>query len=153
MKSILVIGAILLSQSYANASLLCTATKKANHDYFSIRLHAEGMSNDRKTGQIVLENVTAVVKSNDETETGKGKVLRSDLNYVPRKYVDHRRIVLTNLKSTTDTSLKGRFYPADQCEIQVMIPVTWADGEGFTAPTLVHCDQSGGVTNLECQNL
>lgn len=115
----------------------------------------------RKTGQIVLNNVTvkvhhtineAVGSEGYETETGTGKELRSDLNYSPRVHIDAKRIDLSKLKSFHPVTGKALnvFLPSDTCQLDLIIPQDWTHMESFSAPVMIHCDQSGGRIDVEC---
>lgn len=81
-------------------------------------------------------------------EVGRSAQFESDEKYKPRKYFDYIRFDLSNL---VEVKNYGRFAPGDQCQIQVMIPKNAMTRSNFSAPTQVHCDQSGGVTTLTCK--
>jgi hypothetical protein len=154
MKNVLLFAAILLLQVQAKASLSCEAKVKENQmlgGIVTMKLVAGSISTDEKTDQVVLKNVTVDVKEESDSYSAKASTLTSDLNYKPKKYANHHRVMLTEMTPTSkqDNSMNG-FYPSDLCEIQVLIPDSYKDGEGFKAPTIVHCDQSGGVVTMDC---
>jgi hypothetical protein len=87
-------------------------------------------------------------KNENLVETGRAAQLDSDDKYQPRKYAGHLRFDLSRLTDVKDFS---QFAPMDQCQIQIMIPENAAALGSFTAPVLLHCDQTGGAMNLQCQ--
>lgn len=161
MKHFILTLATLLATIQASA-LTCEgeSTDDSPGSIIGINLEADaGIS--RKTGQIVLNNVTvevhhtineAVGSEGYETETGTGKELRSDLNYKPRVHDGAKRIDLSQLKSVHPVT--GRklnvFLPSDTCKLELIVPQDWTHTESFTAPVMVHCDQSGGRIDVEC---
>lgn len=80
--------------------------------------------------------------------TGRASELDSDANYKPRKYLNHIRFDLGKLTDAKDFS---QFWPSDTCQIELLIPKNAIyNTSSFKAPTQIHCDQSGGVTTLNC---
>ncbi|RYZ71708.1 MAG: hypothetical protein EOP09_04265 [Proteobacteria bacterium] len=79
--------------------------------------------------------------------TGRSAELDRDEKYVPRKYVNHDRY---NLENLTETEKFGKFYPADTCNLELLIPKDIRTVVREGAPLLIHCDQSGGAITLKC---
>ncbi len=126
----------LVCKSKANASLYLVLTA---------RTLVIGDGNDA-----TLFDTTAVASGSDAqygSIEGKAKYLTAEKNYNPRKYKDHVKFNLSHLVDTKDF---GRFYPSDQCVVNVMIPRNAITLGSFSAPTVINCDQSGGSQTLEC---
>lgn len=159
MKFGIILSAVLLLQMQAQAALECEIKEPRNKAFASIQIkvEAEDIRKDSR-GNLVLSDVVATVKSKGygsgpTKEVGYGKTLKSNVSYKPRKYKNHWRLELSDLDMVGYQNKVVDFTPLDTCVLELLIPDTFMDGEGFDAPLLLHCDQSGGSTTLDCRNL
>lgn len=97
---------------------------------------------------VTVTTVDENYKGEDVTTVGRTAQLESDRDYKPRKYKNHIRYQLRQL---TDTSDFSRFYPGDQCAMELIVPEKADKLATFKAPLIIHCDQSGGTTTLLCE--
>lgn len=112
----------------------------------TIQLTAEALIGDW------MKNVTVTVQTDEyngpQIATGRRAQLDSDAKYKPRKYLNHLRYNLSALTNVQDFS---EFLPGDTCEMLLMLPQNASELQNFSAPVVIHCDQSGGSVNLDCK--
>lgn len=98
---------------------------------------------------LFMRDVTMTAADERKTETGRAKEVAPLKNYNPRKYKNHSKFEMHN--QLVDTESFGKFWPLDQCALNVMIPNDAFEKVSFQAPVVMNCDQSGGTEVLECE--
>ncbi|MBC7372178.1 MAG: hypothetical protein H7326_11465 [Bdellovibrionaceae bacterium] len=148
MSVLVALFAIPAISSAANPVLDCSA--KLNQDQPPYSFEAVQVRGEYVSGwfkNIVVKVVSTDYNDQKVVQTGRAAELDPDEKYAPRKYANHNRF---NLDALTETKNFAKFYPADSCRLELLVPQDVQKAVTDGAPLLIHCDQSGGVVNLKC---
>ncbi len=150
MKRLILIFATLTLGTFAQASNLeCVNRGRATAPSQSDISFKAQIASPTQLRNIVVISKGANGGTSDSVGTARQNVCDASSNYNPRKFVDANQFVL-ELKNDK----KNQWGTAvDECQFILMIPKTityFQPGVHFTIPMLVHCDQSGGREDLNC---
>ena len=81
-------------------------------------------------------------------EVGNSEHLVANPNYKPIKYKDYYQFQLSKLQNH---ATKKDYFPADSCDMKMLIPKSAMHSKKFQAPVLISCDQSGGTVTMNCE--